>query len=186
MFCPWCCYTLEDLRHCPIIGQGQEVRVAVLCALHSDWTACLCQRRVPQSNAPWRNKTHSVGSHVYLSNVRAKLIMRADYRLYIVRWRPSLNMLYVHRKVPRFPKKNCIFLYSWSFTTAFYQGFTPMCAWSISIVVTMIYIAVVPLLTSYILIARYHVHVWIYLCQSCHFYVSIGNNIVLSFKSFFF
>ena len=85
VFCPCYYYTLEDLGHCPILGRGQEVRVAVFSALHSDWTARLCQRRFPQFNAPCRNKTHSVGLYVYSSNVEAKLIMRADYRLYIVR-----------------------------------------------------------------------------------------------------
>ena len=52
VLCPCCCYTLEDLGQCPILGRGQEVRVAVFCALHSHWTACLCQRGVPQFNAP--------------------------------------------------------------------------------------------------------------------------------------
>ena len=93
VFCPCYYYTLEDLGHCPILGRGQEVRVAVFSALHSDWTACLCQ--FPQFNEPCRNKTHSVGSYVYSSNVEAKLIMRADYRLYIARWRLFIQQLCV-------------------------------------------------------------------------------------------
>ena len=74
---------LEDLRHCPILGRGQEVKIAVFSALCPDWTASRC--RFPQFNTPCRNKTHSVGSYVYSSNVEAKLIMRADYCLYIAR-----------------------------------------------------------------------------------------------------
>ena len=54
-FCPCYHYTLEGLGHCPDLGRGQEVRVTVSSALPSDWTACLCQRRFPQFNAPCRN-----------------------------------------------------------------------------------------------------------------------------------
>ena len=36
VFCRCYYYTLEDLGHCPILGRGQEVRVAVFSALHSD------------------------------------------------------------------------------------------------------------------------------------------------------
>ena len=116
-----------------------------------------------------RNKTHIVGSHVYLSNVRAKLIMRADYRLYIVRVTAFTQHASCTSENSKIPEKKCIFLYSWSFTTAFSQGFTTMCAWSISIVVTMISTAVVPPLISYILIAQYHAHFWIYLCNRAIF-----------------
>ena len=33
--------TLDDLRHCPILGRGQEVRAAAFSALHPDWLTCL-------------------------------------------------------------------------------------------------------------------------------------------------
>ena len=157
VFCPCYYYTLEDLGHCPILGRGQEVRVAVFSALHSDWTACLCQRRFPQFNAPCRNKTHSVGSYVYSSNVEAKLIMRADYRLYIARWRLFIQ----HALCTPDSRKKIAYFY---ILEASPRPF--------SVVVTMIYIAVVPLLISYILITQYHVHIRIHLCQSYRFLCS--------------
>ena len=44
---------LKDLGHCPVLGRGQEVEIAVFGALCPDWTAS--RRRFPQFNAPCRN-----------------------------------------------------------------------------------------------------------------------------------
>ena len=149
-------YILQDLGHCPVLGRGQEVRVAMSSALHSDWTGCLCQRRFLQFNAPCRNKTHSVGLYVYSSNVKAKLIMRADYRLYIVRRR-----LFIQHALctPNSQKKNCIFHILEA--SPHYLNY-----WHND------YIAVVTLPISYILITQYPVHTRIHLCQSYRFLCS--------------
>ena len=52
-FCPCYYYTLEDLGHCPILGRGQEVKIAVFGAHFPDGTASW--RRFPQFKAPCRN-----------------------------------------------------------------------------------------------------------------------------------
>ena len=69
----------------------------------------------------------------------------------------SFNMLYVHR----IPEKKIAYFY---ILEASPRPF--------SIVITMIYIAVVPLLISYILITQYPVHTRVHLCQSYRFLCS--------------
>ena len=44
---------LKDLGHCPVLGRGQEVGIAVFGVLYPDWTAS--RLRFPQLNAPCRN-----------------------------------------------------------------------------------------------------------------------------------